>query len=79
MLYYFQFQDLKYILSDMQRLKHDQQIIKNDTRILKEKFEHYLLKQNHENENIPVHWTKENNIEWPLKTKEDYDKLNNIL
>jgi len=60
-------------------LKHDQQIIKNDVRILTEKLERYLLKRNGENEVITPHWTKQNNIQWPLKTKEDFDNLNKLL
>ncbi|XP_032688217.1 uncharacterized protein LOC116852214 [Odontomachus brunneus] len=70
---------LKCILSDIQGIKHDQQIIKNHLWNIKDTFEQYLIQQNHESENVLVHWTKTNNIQWPLKTKEDYDTLNNPL
>ncbi|XP_032690185.1 uncharacterized protein LOC116853271 [Odontomachus brunneus] len=70
---------LKCILSDIQGIKHDQQIIKNHLWNIKDTFEQYLIQQNHESENVLVHWTKTNNIQWPLKTKEDYDTLNNLL
>lgn len=67
------------MISDMQEIKHDQQIIRKDIRMLKDRFERYLLERNDQNENIPVHWTKENNIQWPLKSKEEYDNLNKLL
>lgn len=76
---YFLCLDLKIMLSDLQGLKHVQQIIKNDVQILKEKFEHYSVGRNSENGSYPVHWTKQNNIQWPLKNKQDFDRLNELL
>jgi len=63
----------------MQGFKHDQQIIRNNKQMLNDKFERYILEQKGKNQGIDVHWTEENNIHWPLKTKEEYDNLNKLL
>lgn len=51
--------------------------MRNDLQILKRNFEQHIIKSI--GENVPVHWMQENQIKWPLKTKEEYDKLNSLL
>lgn len=63
----------------MQGFKHDQRLMRNDIRMLNDTFQKYVLQQTATNPGINVHWTEEHNIHWPLKTKEDYDNLNNVL
>lgn len=65
----------------MQGIKYDQQFIRNDINELKNQFEQYIVRQNvtNRNQHNITHWTEENNITWPLKTKEEYDKLNELL
>lgn len=77
--YLYRFLDLKHLLSDMQGIKHDQDIIRNNIQMLNDKLERYIIHRNNENEILPVHWTVENNIKWPLKIKEEYDRFNILL
>lgn len=76
------FPDLERILTEVQGFKYDQQLIRNDIQTLKTDLRQYIIRQNVRNtdlHNIAVNWTTENNITWPLKTKEQYDKLNDLL
>lgn len=75
---YFLCLDLKIIYKDIERLKHDKKKMKS-VASLKEKFEHYLVGRNSQNEGYPTHWTKQNNIQWPLQNTQDFDSLNKLL
>ncbi|XP_028044694.1 uncharacterized protein LOC105833247 isoform X2 [Monomorium pharaonis] len=68
---------LKHIVTDLQDMKNNQKIMRNDLHTLKIDFQQHIIKSI--GENVPVHWTQENQIKWPLKTKEEYDKLNLLL
>lgn len=61
----------------MQDIKYNQQLIGNNLQNLKTELQQNMIRSI--GEDVPVHWTQETQIKWPLTTKEEYDKLNLLL
>ncbi|XP_066595407.1 uncharacterized protein [Prorops nasuta] len=71
--------DFKNIMREIQSIKYETRLIRDDIKLLINKMEEYVVSNRPVGKSMDYSWMYENNIKWPLDTKEQFDNFDSLL